>query len=240
MSKHVPKALYTRLEIPIADEIMANQEGLIRDFMAGFADLVSAKDAHCQPVMEEEYTGVSNDYETSQNKYLVSRDSITKKWHPNPKSWMVKQFRFDDGYGNRMYQHTEQDCITFPTATNMLKKYDDICPIMNYSLIGPYTILQRHTGPENRDGKYIRVHVPLIIPKGDIFLEVYGNEVDWSDCFAFNNQLQHSAHNYSSEWRMVFLFDLDARAIGAVPGEPYDPELEANTPPFVRGWRYDL
>jgi hypothetical protein len=239
MSKHVPKALYTRAEIPIAAEIMANQQGLLDDFMAGFDDLESAKDAQCIRVMEEDYTGVHNGNHVV-NKYLVSRNPVTKTWHPNAEGWWVKQFRFDDGNGNMLYDMTEEDCKRYPTATNMLKKYNDICPIMNYSIIAPYTVLHRHTGPENRDGKFIRVHIPLIIPKGDIFLEVYGNEVDWSDIFAFNNQLQHSAHNYSSEWRMVFLFDLDARAIGAVPGEPYDPELEANTPPFVRGWRYDL
>lgn len=240
MTKQIPQALFLRHEIPIADELMSYQEGLVKDFMAGFNTIEQARDAHCKPVMEQEYTGVNNDYDYSMNKYLVSRDPVTKKWAPNGKGWMVKEFRFDDGEGNRRVDATEQDRKTFPTAVSILDKYTDICPIMNYSLIGPYTILQRHTGPENREGKFIRLHIPLIIPKGDIFLEVYGNEIEWNDCFAFNNQLQHSAHNYSNEWRLVFLFDLDREAIGMPPGPKYDPEIEQNTPPFVRGWRYDL
>ena len=92
----------------------------------------------------------------------------------------------------------------------------------------------RHTGPENRNGKYVRIHIPLIIPEGDIFLEVNGEEVDWGDIFAFNNQLAHSSHNYSSEYRLIFLIDLEREFLGMPPGSVYDARLEKYAKPFLR------
>ena len=102
--------------------------------------------------------------------------------------------------------------------------------------MAPNTVLHRHTGPENRTGEYIRIHIPLIIPEGDLFFEVNGEEIDWSDIFAFNNQLAHSAHNLSNEHRMIFLIDIRRSRVGLPPGEPFNPDrhLYSMTQPFVR------
>jgi aspartyl/asparaginyl beta-hydroxylase (cupin superfamily) len=130
---------------------------------------------------------------------------------------------------------SEQDAAQYPTAYRLLMEYDDICPMMSLNVLAPHTILHRHYGPENVDGRYIRIHIPLIIPKGDIFLEVHGQEVTWRDLFGFDNTVVHSAHNYSDHYRLVVLIDLDREAIGMEPGLPYDPEIEKHAPPFVRG-----
>ena len=66
------------------------------------------------------------------------------------------------------------------------------------------------------------------------FLKLTGKKIDWSDIFAFNNQLPHSAHNLTDEFRLVFFFDIRRTRIGLEPGDPYDPSIEENAVPFVR------
>jgi aspartyl/asparaginyl beta-hydroxylase (cupin superfamily) len=101
--------------------------------------------------------------------------------------------------------------------------------------MAPNTVLNRHTGPENRTGRFIRIHIPLIVPEGDVFLEVNGEEVKWDDLFGFNNQFVHSAYNNTDQYRLVFLLDLDREFIGMSPGEPWDERFEELAiQPFVR------
>jgi aspartyl/asparaginyl beta-hydroxylase (cupin superfamily) len=120
----------------------------------------------------------------------------------------------------------------FPTASPLINEYGDDCPVAFYSIMAPQTELHRHTGPENLDGKNIRVHVPLIIPKGEIFLEINGEFITWEDIFCFDNQYVHSAYNYSDEWRLIFLIDFTRESIGIPPGLPYDKERSGD--PYLK------
>ena len=62
---------------------------------------------------------------------------------------------------------------------------------------------------ENRRKQYVRCHIPLIVPQGDIKFEIERSIIiDWSNVFAFDNQCEHSAWNNSSHRRLVFLIDL--------------------------------
>ena len=119
----------------------------------------------------------------------------------------------------------------YPTANAILKQYEEVVPIANYSILVKDSVIHRHTGPENRRGHHLRVHIPLHIPKGDIFLEVNGTEVDWSDSFGFNNQYTHSAHNYSFEHRLILLIDFDRRYLGIPAGLHYDKMTELTGDP---------
>jgi hypothetical protein len=120
-------------------------------------------------------------------------------------------------------------------AWKLIQEYGDDCPICSYSVLAPMSRIERHTGPENRTGEYIRVHVPLISPEGDCFFEANGDEIDWSDIWAFHNQVAHSAHNNTKHWRLVFLIDFRRAAIGMEPGEPFDESFdEHHVEPFVR------
>jgi aspartyl/asparaginyl beta-hydroxylase (cupin superfamily) len=129
----------------------------------------------------------------------------------------------------------EEEMEKYPTARKLIQEYGDNCPIASYSVLAPNTILQRHTGVENRSGEFIRIHIPLIIPEGDVFFEANGEEIDWSDLWAFHNQFAHSAHNNTNEWRLVFLLDIRRTFIGLEPGMPYDIKNESTyMKPFVR------
>jgi hypothetical protein len=121
----------------------------------------------------------------------------------------------------------------FPTAIALTNACFDDCPISTYSVIEPNGIIGRHTGPENRDGEFIRIHVPLIVPEGDIFFEVGGEVIRWDDIFGFDNQTIHSAYNYTNQRRLVYLIDIRRSRLGLPPGRPYDEARdEYGYPPF--------
>lgn len=119
------------------------------------------------------------------------------------------------------------------TAMHLVDVYGDDCPIANYSVIKPNSCIFRHTGPENRSGEFVRFHIPLIIPEGDVFFEVGGEIVYWNEIFAFNNEIVHSAHNHTPFWRLVFLIDIRRSRVGLPPGRPYDKVRDEDSyPPF--------
>jgi len=122
----------------------------------------------------------------------------------------------------------------FPTALELTDYYGADTPISNYSSIEPGTVIHRHTGIENRSGEYIRVHIPLIIPEGELFFEVAGEIVTWDDIWAFNNQKLHSAWNYTDKRRVVYIIDIRRTRLGLPPGLPYDAMRdEVTVTPFI-------
>ena len=123
----------------------------------------------------------------------------------------------------------------YPTAWNkIIKQFPEITQA-GYSVLYPHSVIRRHTGPENRSGKYIRVHIPVIVPNGDIGFEVAGEEVDWSDLFAFDNQRVHSAWNNTDHHRVVFIIDLPRSICDLPDGTPWAWELDEHTPAFPKG-----
>jgi tetratricopeptide (TPR) repeat protein len=123
----------------------------------------------------------------------------------------------------------------FPTATALTEKYGDDCPISTYSIIESNAVIQRHTGIENRDNEFIRIHIPLVVPEGDVFFECEGAEIDWTDIWAFDNQLIHSAHNYTPFRRLIYLIDIRRSLLGLEVGEKYDVRRQYQVPEFTRG-----
>jgi hypothetical protein len=223
-----PKVFWRRNEIPIADYLMSHQDALRDDFMRGFDTLEAATMAQSFPTMDRRQYGVSIE-ETE--KYITTDNK------PNIQAWRDKIFRYElhTDTINASYTAPDRFRERYPTAFKLISEYGADCPIANYSCLAPNSVIQRHTGIENRTGEFIRVHIPLIIPEGDVFFEAIGEEIDWSDLWAFHNQFAHSAHNYSNEWRLCFLIDFRRTAIGLEPGQPYDPSYsEMNVPPFVR------
>ena len=162
-----------------------------------------------------------------QNASLGSSKVQSSQYQDNG-AWQAVLLKYTNEYADVKSIPPDID-KKFPTAHSLLKEFGDNCPIALYSCMAPQTVLQRHTGPENIEGKYVRVHVPLIIPKGKIFLEVNGDFVTWDDIFCFDNQFVHSAHNYSNEWRLIFFVDFLRESIGIPPGLPYDEDRSGDT-----------
>jgi len=223
-----PKVFWRRNEIPIADYLMSHQAALRDDFMRGFDTLEAAAMSQSFPTMDRRHIGIPL---TETEKYITTDDK------PNVQAWRDKGFRYEwhTDHVHHSFTAPESWREKYPTALKLISEYGADCPIANYSCLAPNSVIQRHTGIENRTGEFIRVHIPLIIPEGDVFFEANGEEIDWSDLWAFHNQFAHSAHNYSNEWRLCFLIDFRRTAIGLEPGAPYDPKYDENSvPPFVR------
>jgi len=132
-------------------------------------------------------------------------------------AWKVEGLRYTDPNINT---RSAANRNKYPTAWELVDFFDKTfpngvyggqiaCPIATYSIMEAHSHIGRHTGKENRRKQYVRCHIPLIVPEGDIKFEIERSIiVDWSNVFAFDNQCEHSAWNKSPHRRLVFLIDL--------------------------------
>jgi hypothetical protein len=210
---NLPQRIYRRHELPVADYLMEHQQALRDDFMAGFNSLAEVAEL-IEPTISDR-----GDIHNTVKDYLVqSTDSV-----PDTNRWRTRALKYVHKDGNIHWKETNAQAIErFPTAMKLIEEYGDDCPIANYSLLAPNSAINRHTGVENRAGQFIRIHIPLIVPKGNIFFEVNGEEVTWDDIFAFNNQYMHSAHNKTNEWRLCFIIDIRRPRAGLPEGVHYN------------------
>jgi hypothetical protein len=211
------KSIWLREEISIADELLELVPALTKEFLEYHTDFINGDFAKGMPNPSIVY-----DTNTVQSR---------------PAAWKLDPIQYTNpGVGIFKTGVNKSDIIErFPTAVALTKKWGTDCPISTYSILEKNAVITRHTGIENRSGEFIRIHIPLIVPPGDIFFEVEGTEIDWSDIFAFDNQFVHSAHNYSDHRRLVYLLDLRRTAIGIDPGTPTDFTRYDTVEPFVRG-----
>jgi hypothetical protein len=214
------KAYWLREEIPVADELMALAPKLRDEFLAYHTEFFDLS----VPTKLKPYRNKDADVTTSMSGLEAWLTEGVKY------TWEEKQH-----YSNRHLEFGGLVQRYFPTACSLTRKYGSDCPISAYSCIEPGESILRHTGVENRDNEYLRIHIPLIIPEGDVFFECEGVEIDWEDLWAFDNQLIHSAHNFSQGRRLIYMIDLSRRLLGLPPGEKYDPRREQTARPFVRG-----
>jgi len=211
-------AIYRRHEIPYVEHLLSYREDLIKDFLAYHSNWYDL-DQKLNDVHVNNFGGAINERLTY------------------PEAWKASWFRFEDRPGGDEKLNTKH-IQHFPTIQKILKELEGQLGHLFYSIMEPNTIISRHTGPENRTGEHLRIHIPLIIPKGDVFFEVNGEEIDWSEPFGFNNQYTHSAHNLSSERRLILLIDIRRSFLGLPPGYPYYSrehlQFISKVPPFVR------
>jgi hypothetical protein len=200
--------IYRGREFKFYDELMSIREGLIKDFFASHPD----------------YNGV-NDF---------GGDYYT------PGGWRLAPIKYSwEADGNdlvdRIAEMAESAKTMYPTAQeHIIERFGDDVISAGYAVLWPGTILGRHTGKENREAMNIRIHVPLVVPEGDIGMEVYGEVVDWSDLFAFDNQKIHSIWNLTEQPRLIFLMDMLRSACDMPQGELWTQESEDAAPPFPK------
>ena len=233
MTKPKPRAFWRGNELPIADLLRSYQTALRDDFMAGFSSLEEASNYHLRPQVE-----VVDGREYNQTQQLVKTvNPDSGKHEPDATGWQVGPVKYErhDDVMDFSFTIDEEQGKRWPTAYKLVTHFGNDCQCSAYSVLKPNSKIDRHTGPENRTGEFIRIHIPLIVPEGDIYLEALDEEVTWDDVWGFNNQLAHSAHNNTNEYRLVFLIDLRRTAIGLDAGVPYDPDFGAESVgPFVR------
>lgn len=232
------KKIWRGDEIPISNSLMSYQQALRDEFLNGSSSVKEACEKYATDALDLRLFGVSVE-ESTNFQGIVSKDVMTGKFEFNLGGWKNVQFKYSrhDDLIDFDFLRADNDRIAkkYATAHNLVKEYGDNCSMASYSILAPQTILNRHTGPENRTGEYIRIHIPLIVPEGDLFLEASGEEVTWDNIWGFNNQHAHSAYNLTDEWRVIFMIDLKMAHIGMTPCSPFDPCIDLSTRPFVRG-----
>ena len=185
----------------VADWLMSFRDKLTEEFMTHNSDFF------------DEYTKGQTFDNTRGNKFNVWKlQGIRFKW---PEQGI-------DCYPGKDYPAELLEM--YPTACRIADELGEHCPIVQYSAIDPKSHIPRHTGPENVDAKFIRIHVPLIIPEGNIWFECEGEDIDWTDIWGFNNQYSHSAYNRSDKRRLILLIDISREFLGIAPAHPYDEE----------------
>lgn len=241
-----PKGIFHRDEIPIADYLMSFKDDLIKEFLNEANSLQQVIFNEGRNVLEKRkdrvgYTGHTPD--VNGNRFeddvteIIRKDMGNGESVRNPDGWKNIEIKYHDPFNGIKWDIDKSYAKKrFPTAYKLVQEFGEDCPIASYSYLGPHTVLHRHTGPENRLGEYIRIHIPLIIPEGDLFFEVNGEEVTWDDIFAFDNQLVHSAHNLSDGHRLIFLLDIKRKRIGIPDGQVFnkDRQMYALSKPFSR------
>jgi hypothetical protein len=218
-----PKRYWRRDDLPsIFNYLIGFKENLIQDFLQGHSSLEEAiKVTKLSPIIGSYRTELM-DIDISKLAYNTAG--------PNLNGWR--------GVGSYVHKKLGHEILfdfsNYPTANAIVEEFKGNVGIVTYVVLDPNTIIGRHTDNDNRDGEYLRIHIPLIIPEGDVFFECFGEITKWDDIFGFNNQLVHSAYNYTDKHRLVFVIDLRKTAIGLEPGEPFDEKWQIHAKPFKR------
>lgn len=211
------KKYWLREEISIADDLMELVPKLRDEFLEYHKDFLDGDYKEGIPVTNY----------LPNNKYVLN----------DPHAWKAEPMKYTWDREDVQINMYEDDRAkkNFPTAVALTKKWAQDSGIIGYSILEKNATLYRHTGKENRDSEYLRVHIPLLIPEGDIYFECEGVEINWDDIWGFNNQLIHSAYNHTDQRRLVYLIDVRRSAIGLPPEPPFNAERETKIPPYVRG-----
>ena len=239
------KQYWLREEIPVAEELMSYAPDLVKEFLEYHttftdssvpADLTKLRNYNDTPSANPNLVAkedVDNFLKTTkENSTKAPSDLVQSK----PNTWLIDNLKYTSKYGTKFDDFDRVEIQSrYPTACKIVKQFGDNCPIATYSVLNSDSIIKRHTGIENRMGEYLRIHMPLIIPEGDIFFECEGYEIDWTDIWAFDNQLTHSAYNYTPHRRLIFLIDIKRSYLGLPNGTPYDGIRVTKVPKFVRG-----
>lgn len=206
------KNIYRSKEIKFYDFLMSHQQGLRNDFLRNNPTWISVQNA------------VDYEIEGAGGPLQLNSESISKK-----DGW--NRLGFISHLDNKVRDYQRE---RYPTAFKIIDNFGPDCTLASYSTFEPGNILSRHTGPENRTAKNIRIHIPLIIPEGDVGFEVHGEEIQWDDLWAFNNQKTHSAWNLTNERRLVFIVDLTRSICDMPPAPEWFPGCNDDAPAFPK------
>jgi len=221
------------------DFLMSYKDALIKDFLTEYNDIEDCLQRGTTNVFGTIYSLMKR----VEEEYLsIARAKINKKENENKKryynmykggnAWRALVMKFynpnivaDESIQKRMLnikqKHDGYNPDAFPTMKGISEHYGDICSMIMYSILPAQSIIERHTGHENAEGQNIRIHIPLIVPEGDLFLEAQGEEVDWLHPWGFNNQYIHSAHNNTDEHRLIMVIDLKRTYCGIPPAKRF-------------------
>lgn len=98
----------------------------------------------------------------------------------------------------------------YPNFNAFVEELGDLCRSAGYSILEPGGNVITHTDTEEGHENYVIVHVPLIVPEGDIGFYENDEKGKWieGECFILDVESPHSIWNYTNEPRLVVLLEL--------------------------------
>jgi hypothetical protein len=123
----------------------------------------------------------------------------------------------------------------YPTIyNNILQHWGESCIGVAYGVLRPNGLIHRHADDKDGTLQKIRIHLPLIVPEGDLGMEVNGQEVHWDELFAFDVRKVHTAWNFTDKPRLILLIDLFRNVCDLPESELWTWESVHNAEPFPK------
>ena len=161
--------------------------------------------------------------------YKSQNAAYEEKVITRPGSWNILSF-INIGTWTPKEEFRER----YPTAFKIIDYFGDAIYSAAYIVMEPQMIIRRHSDSANKEATWIRVHIPLIVPEGDLGLECQGEQRHWDEIFAFNAQKAHSAWNFTDKRRLVIVVDLLRSACDLPPVEAWYPGCNDGIPRFEK------
>jgi len=100
--------------------------------------------------------------------------------------------------------------LRYPNFNKFVEELGDTCRSAGYSILEPGGNVLTHTDTEEGHENYVIVHVPLIVPLGDIGFYENDETGKWveGECFILDVESPHSIWNYTTSPRIVILLEL--------------------------------
>jgi aspartyl/asparaginyl beta-hydroxylase (cupin superfamily) len=98
----------------------------------------------------------------------------------------------------------------YPLFTSFIESFGEKCRGAGFSILEPGGEVLSHTDTEEDHERYVIVHVPLIVPDGDVGLTENDERTTWVEgsSFILDVESPHSIWNFTSESRVVILLEL--------------------------------
>lgn len=175
--------------------------------------------------LTEEYLAYHTDYDTTFSKGTAIQNPHGIVYS----NWKVDTLKNVFPEANVVYDpdsHPKSNIpVAFPTASHIARELGNNCVMLTYSTMEPHSFISRHADDQvDTKANQVRIHIPLIIPAGNIWLEIEGEEIDWTDIFAFNTLNVHSAYNRTDKRRLVLLLDVKRDFLNLLPASPFSRE----------------
>lgn len=156
----------------------------------------SATDFAFTRVLEAHWEGI-------RAEALAIRDQMVD-WHEtklHEQCWQV--YGLYDFPGGALLEDAARRC---PLTTRLIAEQVPTHGAAGFSLLKPGSRIHPHQGYA---GRFLRCHLPLLVPEGDCALRVGRATQRWNSgrCLIFDDRVDHEAWNLTAQPRIVLLLD---------------------------------
>jgi hypothetical protein len=118
--------------------------------------------------------------------------------------------------------------VRYPQSRLLMQLLGDDASYIGYKVMEPGERGPRRVFRTGVNGDYVRVCVPLIVPQGDCYMEVCGEEQALSTALAYNAHYLHSSYNLTTEPALLLHLEVKRSLLGLDPApSAYSVEVQA-------------